>query len=249
MNKNRLIIIIGIVVASVALAGNLFMKYLERNTGPEMTMSGKEWKATPTPASQEIRYYTEGEILDTMEKNLEELFSGRWDVAVWEDDDRTVVDVRIFSDTVAAARDTAAAGMGDMPEKWDRLVESTRVSSSNWRDAFEMNQHYGYMVRMGYYDDADPDTAVFLCVNGVTALDPVHGVDLMRDIVAAQREAAAAESSSSVMSYVVNTDSQVFHLPGCSSAGNISASNRASFTGDRADLIRQGYRPCQICDP
>lgn len=50
MNKNRLIIIVGIVVASLAIAGRLFMIYVEKNTSQEMTLSGNVYVApSPTP--------------------------------------------------------------------------------------------------------------------------------------------------------------------------------------------------------
>ena len=189
MNKNRLIIIVGIIVASVALAGNLFMKYVERNTGPELRMNGEPW-TTSTPAAQEVRYFTVDEILATMEKNLEEYFPGQWSCSVYEKADRTVVDVRFRSDSVAAVRDLAMAGVANMPQEWDRLVESTRASSRNWGDAFEMNQHSGYMVQFGYVDESAPDELVFYCINGVTALDPVRGVDLMADVEAARAAAS-----------------------------------------------------------
>lgn len=49
--------------------------------------------------------------------------------------------------------------------------------------------------------------------------------------------------------YIVNISSSVFHLPDCPHAQNLSDGNRAVFTGDRADLIAQGYRPCGSCNP
>lgn len=248
MNKNRLIILVGIAVCVVVLIGNLFMTYVERNTGPELHMNGKPW-ATSTPASQEIRYFTEDEIIATMEKNLEEYFPGRWSCSVYEQDERTIVDVRFRSDNVAGLRDLAIGGVANMPQEWDKLVESTRVSSGNWRDAFEMNRHYGYMVQFGYVDDSAPDELVFYCINGVTALDPVHGIDLYADAERAMAGLDYVPQSSPSYTYVVNIDSKVFHLSGCGSAGNITPKNRVNFNGDRADLIAQGYTPCGRCNP
>ena len=194
MNKNRLIIIVGIVVASLAIAGRLFMIYVERNTGPEMRLNGEAWVSpTPKPASgQVIRYYTEDEIIAAMEKNLEQYFPGRWSRSTYAAGERTVVDVRFYSDNVATVRDLAIAGMANMPQEWDKLVESTRASSADWHEAFEINQHQGIMVQFGYVDDAAPDELVFYCINGVTALDPVHGVDLKGAVDAALAEAEAA---------------------------------------------------------
>lgn len=146
---------------------------------------------TPAPTARQMgRYYSEGEIIDAMEKNLEQLFPGSWDLSRYLVENHTVVDVRIYSDTVAAARDTAAAGLGDMPEKWDGLVESTRAASESWARTFTLNRIDGVMVQMGQYDSADPETPCFVCVNGITVLDLVHGVDLFGDVLSMMEEAA-----------------------------------------------------------
>lgn len=49
--------------------------------------------------------------------------------------------------------------------------------------------------------------------------------------------------------YVVNTNTKKFHKPSCSSAGDIKESNRKDFTGNRQELIDQGYVPCKRCNP
>lgn len=190
MKNRKTVPVIGITVLVLLIAGNMFRTYVDRNSGPELRMNGETW-TTSTPAAQEVRYFTVDEILATMEKNLEEYFPGQWSCSVYEKAGRTVVDVRFRSDSVAAVRDLAMAGVANMPQEWDRLVESTRASSRNWGDAFEMNQHSGYMVQFGYVDESAPDELVFYCINGVTALDPVRGVDLMADVEAALAEAAA----------------------------------------------------------
>lgn len=52
-----------------------------------------------------------------------------------------------------------------------------------------------------------------------------------------------------VVTYVLNTGSKKFHLPGCAGIGQISEKNRDEFTGTRAELIAQGYTPCGSCKP
>ena len=49
--------------------------------------------------------------------------------------------------------------------------------------------------------------------------------------------------------YVLNTSSQKFHLPECSSVESIQEQNKQTVTCDRQDLIDQGYEPCGRCDP
>lgn len=49
--------------------------------------------------------------------------------------------------------------------------------------------------------------------------------------------------------YILNTNSKKFHYPSCSGAAKIKDSNKAEFSGDRSDLIDEGYSPCGICNP
>jgi competence protein ComEC len=50
-------------------------------------------------------------------------------------------------------------------------------------------------------------------------------------------------------SYVLNTNSKKFHYPSCSSAKDISASNKKEVNSTRDALIKQGYSPCGRCKP
>ncbi len=63
----------------------------------------------------------------------------------------------------------------------------------------------------------------------------------------AVQQAGAGDTQS--QTYVLNTNTMKFHLPGCSAAAKISESNRQEFTGTRDELIAQGYSPCGICHP
>lgn len=49
--------------------------------------------------------------------------------------------------------------------------------------------------------------------------------------------------------YVLNNNTKKFHLPSCSSADDIKASNREDYYGSREDLIARGYDPCKRCNP
>lgn len=58
-------------------------------------------------------------------------------------------------------------------------------------------------------------------------------------------EATAEESST----YILNTNTKVFHRQNCSSAKRIKDSRRSSATGTRDEIIKKGYSPCGICKP
>lgn len=51
------------------------------------------------------------------------------------------------------------------------------------------------------------------------------------------------------ITYILNTSSRKFHYPSCSSADDIKASNKGSYTGTRDEVIAMGYEPCGRCHP
>ncbi len=55
--------------------------------------------------------------------------------------------------------------------------------------------------------------------------------------------------SGGTASYVLNTNTDVFHLPTCSSASSIAPHNRQDYTGSRDALIADGYTACGRCHP
>lgn len=63
------------------------------------------------------------------------------------------------------------------------------------------------------------------------------------------KEPSQSENDSAKTTYILNTNSKKFHYPSCSSADQISDSNKKEFIGTRDELIKQGYSPCGRCDP
>ena len=49
--------------------------------------------------------------------------------------------------------------------------------------------------------------------------------------------------------YIINVNSQKFHLPGCQSVEKMSRKNMQGFNGSREELIEMGYEPCKNCNP
>lgn len=50
-------------------------------------------------------------------------------------------------------------------------------------------------------------------------------------------------------SYVLNTNTHKFHLPGCPSVETISPKNRKDVNESREQIISEGYAPCKRCNP
>lgn len=55
--------------------------------------------------------------------------------------------------------------------------------------------------------------------------------------------------SNSGTTYILNTNTHVFHYPSCSSVDRMSDKNKQVFTGTRDEAIAMGYEPCQRCNP
>lgn len=65
------------------------------------------------------------------------------------------------------------------------------------------------------------------------------------------REAVGEAAGDSVteVTYILNTGSKKFHQTSCSSVKTIKKENRETYTGNREDLLSQGYEPCGKCKP
>ena len=64
-------------------------------------------------------------------------------------------------------------------------------------------------------------------------------------------ETASEDTSSEEAShtYILNKNTQKFHLPDCSGVADIKPRNKETFTGDRDTLMERGYDPCGSCNP
>ena len=61
--------------------------------------------------------------------------------------------------------------------------------------------------------------------------------------------AGTTKAAATSGTYILNLNSKVFHKSNCVSVTRMSASNKKSFNGTRAQAIAQGYTPCHNCNP
>ena len=59
----------------------------------------------------------------------------------------------------------------------------------------------------------------------------------------------SANSGEEKITYILNTDTRVFHKPSCHHAEKMKAGNRQERTDLRDSIINAGYKPCETCDP
>lgn len=65
----------------------------------------------------------------------------------------------------------------------------------------------------------------------------------------ATAQTPAVQAPAATMTYILNTNTKKFHLPGCASVNRMSDKNKQEFTGTRDEVIAQGYDPCKNCNP
>lgn len=100
---------------------------------------------------------------------------------------------------------------------------------------------YAYNVQPGVtIDYATGDSALSGDTGSTNTVTPPAGQ---------QTTDSSTGSSASDADYVLNNNTKKFHLPTCSSADDIKASNREEYHGSRDDLISMGYEPCKRCNP
>ena len=66
---------------------------------------------------------------------------------------------------------------------------------------------------------------------------------------APEPEPAEDPAASAEVTYILNVNTDKFHLPGCSSVKQMSEKNKREFTGTREEAIAQGFDPCKRCNP
>ena len=49
--------------------------------------------------------------------------------------------------------------------------------------------------------------------------------------------------------YILNTNSKIIHIPSCNSVAKMAQHNKKEYTGSYEALIKEGYHPCQNCNP
>lgn len=57
------------------------------------------------------------------------------------------------------------------------------------------------------------------------------------------------DTSNEITTYILNTNSRKIHYEDCKGVRRIKEENKKTYTGTKADLIKEGYEPCGICTP
>lgn len=59
----------------------------------------------------------------------------------------------------------------------------------------------------------------------------------------------SSSSNTQEATYILNSNTKKFHRPDCSSLSRMKEENKEKFTGNRDELMQQGYEACKNCNP
>ena len=117
--------------------------------------------------------------------------------------------------------------------------DCSSVSSMKSKNRYDSTQSYEEITAAGYVP----------CKN--CKPQPVSGsasTTNTRSASAAVSVSSASQQNTEV-TYVLNTNTKKFHLPGCSSVSAMKQKNRSDTSMSYEEVIRQGYEPCKKCNP
>lgn len=97
--------------------------------------------------------------------------------------------------------------------------------------------------------DATRNTSVCAVEECVLYLDSDLGADAIQNYRLALTDILGVEANEGNPDYILNVNTKKFHYPDCSSVEDMKETNKQPYTGDREDVIGQGYVPCKRCDP
>lgn len=103
-------------------------------------------------------------------------------------------------------------------------------------------------VLMEGRSDEDSGDGVLFCVYAYNVQPGIH-IDYATGNSSLEPDTIPAGSTLSDNTYILNNNSKKFHLPSCSSVSDISDKYRQEYTGNRDELISEGYAPCKRCNP
>lgn len=94
------------------------------------------------------------------------------------------------------------------------------------------------------------DDDVLFCVYCYN-VQPKVTIDYATGESHASEDSNIQETSQSTgeQTYIVNENTKKFHLPSCSSVKDMNSGNKREFTGDRQELLDEGYSACKTCHP
>lgn len=207
--------------------------------------------ASPSTALPEITSATQPMTVDEihlhLRRSLDAASPGFYALDV--DKEAGTITVDQWSDGFNADAANAALRSKEYLLKWNGTLQNARELGEQIQNLVSDHGHPELTVIYRVVNDDDHGQIFAVVERGALIYDVVADTPPGEQVPDPSIRVTPTETQIEQSRYVVNTASGVFHAASCTCASQIADYNRASFTGDRADLISQGLRPCEICKP
>lgn len=107
------------------------------------------------------------------------------------------------------------------------------------------------MEAMSVEDKGDGICFNVYCYNkqpGIS-IDYTTGDSWLNENAETEPEMQALEKETTGTVYILNTNTYKFHSLSCPSIKQMNEENLQKYTGNREDIMDQGYAPCRRCNP
>ena len=132
--------------------------------------------------------------------------------------------------------------------------DCSSVSSMKSKNRYDSTQSYEEITAAGYVPckNRKPQSlsgnASATSTRSTTAVS-TRSTSAVSTRSTAKASVSAASQQNTGITYVLNTNTKKFHLPGCSSVSAMKQKNRSDTSMSYEEVIRQGYEPCKKCNP
>lgn len=132
--------------------------------------------------------------------------------------------------------------------------DCSSVSSMKSKNRYDSTQSYEEITAAGYVPCKNCKPQPLSGNASATSTRSTTAVSTRSTSTASTRSTAkasvsAASQQNTGITYVLNTNTKKFHLPGCSSVSAMKQKNRSDTSMSYEEVIRQGYEPCKKCNP
>lgn len=135
-------------------------------------------------------------------------------------------------------------------DAWQKVIDNSVALCLLMRTKMDDEGAYATPVKVTVLDHRFDSRAILTIVDGEVVEDTV-AIELAN--IPQNRPITENEFNSGsqpeTTTYILNTGSKRFHLPGCASVKQMKESNKQTFRGSRNDAISMGYEPCGNCNP
>ena len=205
-----------------------------------MLVGGPSYRVRATNASENKESSRVQDVVSACRRSFNDNFPHQNEI-VWEKDSGSLT-INLWPNTFGAAEANYALKDTKYLNQWRQMLGSMGQMTTDIKEQFALAGLETATVSINWYDPVESELLLASISNGELIYDVV-------DATPAGARIGNYEPENKEHEYILNTESKVFHLPGCSAADRIDVANRETVTTSRNSVLSMGYEPCGICTP